>query len=185
MAVQNVACLSHCCHHCWNTLPTTSLCSHPLFSLHKHSASMNEYQWIPFFPHGGIHWYTFAPCALPCQMPFSQTALLLSSVAQQQNVTEYWWEDSVFTAIILTFASDVVAQHNKMGDVTFGTALIQSCTQADESSCKKCTNILTHKYVQIRPCYQTNIFCITVYNLVSWLLCINLGNNDTPSPSPN
>ena len=148
------------------------------------SVSADEFWSVPFF-FILIRSRGFAPCALPCQMPFSQTALLLPSVAQQQNVTEYWWEDSVFTAIILTFASDVVAQHNKMGDVTFGTALIQSCTQADESSCKKCTNILTHKYVQIRPCYQTNIFCITVYNLVSWLLCINLGNNDTPSPSPN
>ena len=38
MAIQITACLSHHCHHCWNTPPTASLRSHPLFGLHKHSA---------------------------------------------------------------------------------------------------------------------------------------------------
>ena len=37
----NVACLSHHCHHYWNAPPTTSLCSYPLFGLHKHSACVN------------------------------------------------------------------------------------------------------------------------------------------------
>ena len=50
MAIWNVACLSHCCHHCWNTPSTASLCSHPLFGLCKHSASIDECQWVPFFP---------------------------------------------------------------------------------------------------------------------------------------
>ena len=36
-------------HHCRNTSLTTSLCSHPLFGLHKHSSSINECQWVPFF----------------------------------------------------------------------------------------------------------------------------------------
>ena len=36
------------CCHCWNTPPTTSLCSHPLFGLHKSSASVNKCQWVPF-----------------------------------------------------------------------------------------------------------------------------------------
>ena len=34
MAVQNAACFSHPCHHCWNTPPTASLCSYPQFDLH-------------------------------------------------------------------------------------------------------------------------------------------------------
>ena len=42
MAVWNVVCLSCHCHHCWNTPPTTSLCSHPLLGLHKW---MDIYQW--------------------------------------------------------------------------------------------------------------------------------------------
>ena len=34
-------CLSCCCCHCLNTPPTTSLCSHPLFDIHKHLVSVN------------------------------------------------------------------------------------------------------------------------------------------------
>jgi len=58
MAVQNMACFSHCCCHCWNTPPTISLCS--LFGVHKHFARINEYQWVQLFPHAGIRWRTFA-----------------------------------------------------------------------------------------------------------------------------
>ena len=65
MAIRNVACLSHPCHHCWNTPPTASLCSHPLFGLQKFSASINECQWAPSFLHGEIHFYTFFLYALP------------------------------------------------------------------------------------------------------------------------
>ena len=50
-------------------------------------------------------------------------ASLLPSVKRQQNVMEYWWEGSTFTAISLTSASDAVGQHHKIGDVTFGQAL--------------------------------------------------------------
>ena len=46
-------CHCHCCH-CWNTLPTASPCSHPLFGLCRCSASVHECQWVPCFPHGGI-----------------------------------------------------------------------------------------------------------------------------------
>ena len=49
MAVWNVACISHCCCQCWSVSPTTSLCSHPLFGLHRHSASIKECQWVSFF----------------------------------------------------------------------------------------------------------------------------------------
>jgi len=53
-------------------------------------------------------------------MPFCQTAPLLPSVAQQQNVMEYCWEGSASTAISPTSASDVVGQHNKIRGDTFG-----------------------------------------------------------------
>ena len=63
---------------------TTSLCSHPLF-LCKFSASINECQWVPFFPRGGTWWHIFASSTLSCQTPLCQTAPLLPSVTQQQK----------------------------------------------------------------------------------------------------
>ena len=65
------------CHscHCWNAPPTTSLCSHSLLCLHKCLSRIDECQWVPFFPHEGIQWHTFASYALPCQTPFYETAL--------------------------------------------------------------------------------------------------------------
>jgi len=113
MAIWDVACLL-------KRTATTSLCSHLLFDLYNCSASISECQWVPFFPHGGIQFYTFTSYALPCQTPFCQTAPLLPSVTWQQNVREYWWEDSDSTAIPPTSASDIVGQHNKIGDITFG-----------------------------------------------------------------
>jgi len=35
----------------------------------------------------------------------------------------YWWEGSISTAIPPPSASDVVDQHNKIGGITFGSAL--------------------------------------------------------------
>ena len=46
-------------------------------------------------------------------MAFGQTAPLLPSVTQQQNVMEYWWEGSTSTATPQLPASDTVSQHNK------------------------------------------------------------------------
>ena len=60
MAIWSMACLSHCYGHCWNTQPTASLCSHPMFDLQKCLASVNECEWVSFFQHGGIQWHTFA-----------------------------------------------------------------------------------------------------------------------------
>ena len=50
-----------------------------------------------------------------------QTVPLLSSVAWQQNVIEYWWEGSSFTAVPPTSTTDVMGHHNKVGDIYFGT----------------------------------------------------------------
>ena len=90
-------CKCHC--HCWNASPTTSLWSHPLFGLQKHSASISECQWVQLFLHGEIQFYPFDSSAVACQKPVFQTAPLLPSVTQQQNVIEYWWEGSTSTAI--------------------------------------------------------------------------------------
>ena len=63
-----------------------------MLGLHKCTASINECQWVPFFPHGGIQLHTSASYSLPYQMPFCETAPLLTSVTQQQNVMDYLWE---------------------------------------------------------------------------------------------
>ena len=76
--------------------------------LYKHSASMNECQWVQFFPHGGIQLPTFASYTLPCQIPFCQTAPLLPFVAQQQNMMRYWWELSLYCHITDTHLCVVV-----------------------------------------------------------------------------
>ena len=59
-------------------------------------------------------------------MPFCQAAPLLPSVAQQQNLTEYWWEGSTFAAKPPKSTSDFVGQHNKTGGITFGAAFLYS-----------------------------------------------------------
>ena len=81
---------------------------------------------MQFFLLGGIQLHTFATYALPCQTPFCQTAPLLSSVAWQQDLMEYWREDSTSTAISPTSASDIVGQHNKIGGINFGVTLVVS-----------------------------------------------------------
>jgi len=105
--------VTHCHHHhCWNAPPTASLCSHPLFGLQKSLATFMNVSGA-IFPHGGIQFHTFASCTLPCQMPFCQTATLLPSVTQQQNIIEYWRECSASTAMPSTTASNIVGPHRR------------------------------------------------------------------------
>ena len=91
----------------------------------QHSASINEYQCIPFLPHGGIQWHAFASYELPHQMAFSPTAPLLPSVAWQQNVMGYCQKGSTSTAVSTTSASEAVSQ-DKIWGITFEAALITS-----------------------------------------------------------
>ena len=56
-------------------------------------------------------------------MPFCQSAPLLPSVIQQQNVTEYWQEGSTSTAILPTPVSDVMGQCHKIRGITFRASL--------------------------------------------------------------
>ena len=121
MAVWHVACLSFCCHHGWNAPLTALLCSHPLFGLHKCSASV-----VAIFPYGGIQFHTFASSALPCLTPRYQTAPLLPSVMWQQNIMECLWKGSTSAAIPQKSASDIMVQHSKIGGIAFGAALILS-----------------------------------------------------------
>jgi len=66
-----------------------------------------------FFHMVEFKFHTFASSALPYYTSFCQTAPLLTSVIQWQNVTEYWWERSTSTAIPPTSTSDVVGHHRK------------------------------------------------------------------------
>ena len=68
---------------------------------------------------------TFALYALPCQTPFYQTAPVLSSVTQQQNVKGYWWEGSTSTAVPPTSATYIMGQYNEIGGIIFRAALVQ------------------------------------------------------------
>lgn len=61
--------------------------------------------------------------ALPCHMTFCQTVPLLPSIMWQEHVKEYWWEGTSSTAIPPTSVSDT-GQHNKIGHITFGAALV-------------------------------------------------------------
>ena len=108
---------------------TASLGSHPLFGLHKHLASISGFQCVPFFPHGEIQWHTFVSYALTCQKSFDQIAFVLLFLTWQQNVTEYWWEDSTSTAIAPTSTSGLVGQHNKIGSITLGGAFLFSFSE--------------------------------------------------------
>ena len=110
-----------CCCCCWNAPPPTSLCSQPLFGLHKCSVSIEEHR---FLPHGGIKFCPSAPYALPHQAPFSQTAPPLLTVTQHQHMMEYWWEGSASTVVPPTSTSDVMGQHNKIECITFRAALV-------------------------------------------------------------
>ena len=96
---------------------------HCLIPINVQQALMNV-SGCHFFPQGGIQWHIFASCAFPCQASFCQTAPLLPSVTQEQNITEYWREGSVAPTISPRSAPDVVGQHNKTEGITFRAALI-------------------------------------------------------------
>jgi len=85
---------------------------------------------MQFFLHGGIQFLTFASSALPCQVPFCQSAPPLPSVAQQQNVREYWQEGSASPSIPPPSSSDIMGQcSKKQGGITFGAALVDKCVE--------------------------------------------------------
>ena len=138
MAIQNVACLPHHCHRCWNTPSTPSLCSHVLLGLHKRSASIDECQWVQLFPHKGIQFYTFVSKALSCQIPFCHTAPLLTFCCCVTEGTGYWWEGSNSTAVPPTSTPNTGGQHWKIGSVTFRAALVYYILKVH---CKRYWNI--------------------------------------------
>ena len=92
--------------HCLSVLKS-------MFSFHKHSANVDECQWMPFFSTWRKSILLLFFITLPCQMPFCQTASLLQTAVWQQHVTEHWWEGSNPTAIPPPTASYTVGYYNK------------------------------------------------------------------------
>jgi len=88
-------------------------CSYPLFGLHRHSASIDECQWMPLFLHGGIQWHTFSPYTLPCQTPFCQSAPLLPSVTRAQNGIGYWFSLYCHATNICLWSCGPTSQNRK------------------------------------------------------------------------
>jgi len=79
---------------CFNTVTTIS---------YAFSLVMNFFSaWRSTVPY-------FASYVLSCQMLFCQTAPLLPSLTQQQNVMEHWWKGLTSTAIPPTSVSDTWA----------------------------------------------------------------------------
>ena len=104
--------------------PLPSPCSHPLFVFCKHSASVNECHWVPFFS----TWRNSIPQLSVIHTSMSdtifQTALLLPSVTWPHNIMEYWWKGSAYTAIPTTSASDIMGQYSKIRGITFRAVLM-------------------------------------------------------------
>jgi len=91
---------------------------HCFITINVQQVSMNG-SGCHFFLHGGIQWHTFASSTL-----VFWSGPLLPPIAQQQSVREYCWEGSTSIAIPSTSTADIVGQHTKIGDVTFGTAFV-------------------------------------------------------------
>ena len=121
----------HLCMAVWSKPCVTVV---KMYHLPPHCAHIHWRSWTPnidteclmsaIFSHGEIKQHSSTSSALPCQMPICQTALLLPSVIWQQNVMEYWWEQSTSTAILPTCASDVVGWHNGIGSIIFRVDLV-------------------------------------------------------------
>ena len=93
-----------------------------LVGLHKHSASTDECQWVPFFPHGGIQ---FRPFALCTSIP-DTTVWDCHSAAIYPTATKC---DGICVGRFNLYCCapkstpDVMGQHHITGGITFRTAL--------------------------------------------------------------
>jgi len=122
MAIQNTACISHCCCHCW-IIPSTLHCTHihRLVSINNH-----KHWWMPV----GAVFSTWRNSVIHiCIVHTSRSdiilsdAPLLSSLTQQHNLREHWWKGST-SAVVPPSASDVAGQHNKIGGIILRAVLV-------------------------------------------------------------
>ena len=124
---------------CWNTPHTASLCWRLLVSLHKHSASPNECQWVHFFFYMG----KFNDRALlhtHFLVRHHSVRLPLCCHLSHGNKMKCNIDGKVqpFTAIPPTSASDVMGQHDKIGGITFRAALVYYYLAESRQSCLYC-----------------------------------------------
>ena len=103
------------CMDVWNAPPTTSLCSHPLFGLHKHSASINKCQRVPFFSSwkNSVTHLCFLGTSMSNAILSDCPCAAICCMATKCNGT------SVSTAIPPAYISDIKGWHNKIGSIIF------------------------------------------------------------------
>lgn len=67
---------------------------------------------------------------LSCQMPFYSASFSNKTKKKsKKKKKDYWQKDSSFVAILATSVSDIVGQYNKIGVITFRTALLSKKTK--------------------------------------------------------
>jgi hypothetical protein len=94
---------------------------HCLVSVNVQQASMNV-KGCSFFLHREIQWHL---CFVHTFMSHANLLDCYSAVCSTATeLTNYWREDSASTAISPAFPSNIVCQHNKIGDITFRVHLM-------------------------------------------------------------
>ena len=127
LAFRNMAHLSYCYCHCWNTSPTTSLYSYPLFSLHKISASVNLCQSVHFFSawRKSATYHCFICTSMWDAIESDCSSAAICHIETKCNGILVWrFHIYCHSTVSPTSASDVVDQHNKMGGIIFTAALV-------------------------------------------------------------
>lgn len=136
-----------CYCHCWNTPLTTTLCSHMQIFFTQRNSILP----IPF--HVRCHFVT---------------ASLLPPVALQQYAKEYWWKDSISTAISPASASEVVGQHDKIGSITFRSFLrIIEYPELEKNTQPLVLHMTIHTQT---PCLREVSHSLSSGSSVPWLL---------------
>jgi len=92
------------CHYSWNIPSITLLYWHPLFCLHKHSKSINEYEQVPFFfcmeefgstPLLYPHFHDIILSDYPSAAICCTATKLLNICGKVQNLLPYHWHLSL------------------------------------------------------------------------------------------
>jgi len=114
---------SHCCH-CGSTPSTASLCSHLLYGLHKHSASIDESHWVRFFStwRNSVTHLCFI-CTSTSDVILSDclSAAICHMATKCNGILVGRFNSAIIPP---TPSTDTVDAQNKAGDITFGATVI-------------------------------------------------------------
>ena len=111
-----------CCCHCWNTPPTTSLCSHPLFGL---PSVFNKCKWMSVsaittdFLHAETRFYFICTSTLGAVLsdcPSAAICHICHTATKWNRILAGRFNLYCSTTDI---ASDVMGQLNEIGGITF------------------------------------------------------------------